>query len=356
MDQITGIIESVRPFFPALLVAFAAVVIILAVRHTLDRIRGKRAEAQYSRQLLTIAVTLASVFALLLVLPLGDTVRGQLLGFVGIVLSATLALSSTTLMGNALAGLMLRAIRNFRPGDFITIGDHFGRVSERGLFHTEIQTEDRDLTTLPNMYLVSHPVRVMRSSGTLLSASVSLGYDVPRTRAEAALLEAAQNAGLADPFVSVLDLGDFSVHYRIAGMLSEVKEILSTRSRLRAMMLDSLHRAAIEIVSPSFMNARWVKDTDPIIPPASAIPATTTAAQPSKPESLVFDKADRAESIENLKKSLADLDESIGAIEKETKEATGPNKDSGRAQIETLKARRDSLAEVIKQRESSLDS
>jgi len=37
------------------------------------------------------------------------------------------------------------------------VGDYFGRVTERGLFHVEIQTEDRDLATLPNMFLVSQP-------------------------------------------------------------------------------------------------------------------------------------------------------------------------------------------------------
>lgn len=353
MSPITELIDSVRPFLPALIIAMAAVALTLVVHQVLKRLRGQRAESQYSRQLLTIGIALVAIFALILALPLGDTVRGQLLGLVGILLSAALALSSTTFIGNALAGFMLRVIRNFRPGDFITVGDHFGRVSERGLFHTEIQTEDRDLITLPNLYLVSHPVRVMRSSGTLLSAVVSLGYDVARSRIEAALLEAAEKAGLTDPFISVLDLGDFSVQYRVAGLLTDVKEILSTRSRLRAMMLDSLHGASIEIVSPGFMNARMVKTTDRFIPP-EALPDKPAAASP-KPEALVFDKADQAESIENLRKALATLDESIGVLEKESKDTEGPNRDAHAERIEALRTRRERLAEVIKERESSLD-
>ena len=66
----------------------------------------------------------------------------------GIVLSATIALSSTTLVGNAMAGIMLRTLRNFSPGDYVHVGDYFGRISEMDLLHTEIQTEERDLTTL----------------------------------------------------------------------------------------------------------------------------------------------------------------------------------------------------------------
>ena len=44
-------------------------------------------------------------------------------------------LSSTTFIGNIMAGLMLRVVRSFRPGDFVHVGDYFGRVSEQSLFH-----------------------------------------------------------------------------------------------------------------------------------------------------------------------------------------------------------------------------
>ncbi len=79
-----------------------------------------------------------------------------------------------------MAGLMLQAVRHIRPGVFLRVGDHFGRVSEQGILHTEIQAEERNLTTLPNLYLVSNPVTVVRSSGTIISASESLAYDIPR--------------------------------------------------------------------------------------------------------------------------------------------------------------------------------
>jgi small-conductance mechanosensitive channel len=211
------------------------------------------------------------------------------------VLSAAIALSSTTILGNALAGVMLRVIRNFRMGDFIRSGDHFGRVSERGLFHTEIQTEDRDLTTLPNLYLVTHPVKTIRSSGTVISASVSLGYDVPRAVVEELLLESARQAGLKDPFVQIHELGDFSVSYRIAGLLGEVKQILSARSRLRANVMDRLHEGGVEIVSPRFMNIRALGRERVFIPkPAQRAAADGATALP---EEVVCMRKDRLEEI-----------------------------------------------------------
>ena len=49
-------------------------------------------------------------------------------------------------------------------------------------------------------------------------------------------------AELKDPFVQVLDLGDFSVTYRVAGLLEDTKRLLTFRSRLRVAMLDCLHK------------------------------------------------------------------------------------------------------------------
>ncbi len=96
-------------------------------------------------------------------------------------------LYSTTLASNAMAGLMLRIVRSFKPGDYIRVGDFLGRVTERGLFHTEIQNERSDLVTLPNLYVTSNAVTVIRPSGTFVSATLSLGYDIHHDEIEKTL-------------------------------------------------------------------------------------------------------------------------------------------------------------------------
>ena len=79
-----------------------------------------------------------------------DSTRGQIITLMGLVITGVIALSSTSFVANIMAGLMLQVVKSFKPGDFVRVGEYFGRVTERGLFHVEIQTEDRDLTTLPN--------------------------------------------------------------------------------------------------------------------------------------------------------------------------------------------------------------
>jgi small-conductance mechanosensitive channel len=239
MQILENVYNWALPSLPNVAGLVVALIVLYVVRLILNRRFKGKLEFRFRRQIATMILTLIALFVIILLLPISETSRGQLLSLLGILLSAAIALSSTTLLGNLMAGMMLRAIRNFRAGDFIEVGEHFGRVSDRGLFHVEIQTEDRDLTTLPNLYLVTHPVSVSRSSGTIITATVSLGYDVPHRRIEELLLEAAAMAELQEPFVQVVDLGDFSVTYRVAGLLTEVKQIISARSKLRCMTAAS---------------------------------------------------------------------------------------------------------------------
>jgi len=253
MDRI---IESILSFSGTFFTVVFIVLIYLGVKLLLDRQAKGKPDWGMIRSIVLFMVLLVGFIAVILSLPMDETLKGNVTSLIGIVISAVLALSSATLMGNGLAGIMLRTINSFKPGDFIITESHFGRVTERGLLHTEIQNEDRDLTTIPNMFLATNPVKVMRSSGTFVEGTVSLGYDVHRAKVEKALIEAAKATKLKDPFVRIVELGDFSIIYKIYGLLEDVKTVLSARSRLNAHVLDKLHEAKIEIVSPGFVNQR----------------------------------------------------------------------------------------------------
>jgi hypothetical protein len=132
-----------------------------------------------------------------------------------------------------------------------------------------------------------------------------LGYDVPRQKVEELLIKAAEIAELQEPFVYIISLGDFSITYRICGLLPEIKELLSSRSRLNARILDSLHEGGVEIVSPTFMNTRAVGER--VFIPVAEQPIEKEAEGPA-PEEIIFDKAemagDLAKAITELQKSL----------------------------------------------------
>lgn len=239
--------------------------------------------------------------------------------------------------------LMLRSVGSFRSGDFIEVEGNFGRVSARGLFHTEIQTENRDLTTLPNLYLVSNPVKVVRSSGTIVSANVSLGYDTSQSRVEGLLKEAARQIGLGEPFVQIVDLGDFTVNYRVAGFLEDVKGLVTARSNLRVEVLNTLHNADIEVMSPSVMMQRPIPAGERIMPRREISSRINVDGGQSLPEEIIFDKAEEAEAVEMREKKLADCRVERDELKKKLEEAGEVEKATIQSRIASLEKRMDSI-------------
>lgn len=276
-----------------------------------------RSSTRIFRQLAVLALILGANALMVLALPPGAELRGQLLSLFGLVLTAIVALSSTTFVANAMAGLMLRAVGSFHPGDFISIESHFGRVTEQGLLHTEVQSEDRDLMTLPNLYLISHPVKVVSARGTLVSTDVSLGYDAPRGTVREALRAGAEAAGLAEPFVQIRTLLDHAVAYRVSGFLEEVDHLVSKRTELNGCVLDSLHGAGIEVVSPAFMNQRRLA-ADAVVLPEPAPADQLEAPRPgTEPEQIMFDKAQLAGRLTRLQQERDQVAEEIATLEQD---------------------------------------
>jgi small conductance mechanosensitive channel len=355
MNILTDFFGFFRPGIPLVAALVFGSLMLMGIRALLDKRYKGQADKSMKLQLIMMMLSFVLLVVVIIVSPINDSQKGQILSLIGIVLSATIALSATTFVGNAMAGFMLRSIRGFKVGDFISVSDNFGRVSERGLFHTEIQTEQRDLITLPNLHLVTHPVKVVRSSGTIVWAEVSLGYDVPRTRIKTALLKAGEQCGLQEAFVHVMNLGDYSVVYRISGLLTEVKQLVSARSRIRECTLDELHASGIEIVSPTFMNTR------PLTSEAKFIPKTIRESAPSRgeaaPEDIVFDKAEDAVTVAQLRASHEEMSAEIKALEKSAKETEDPTQKSAiQVQIDTMKTAHRELGVRVDEEQQKADN
>ena len=304
--------------------------LLLGRRPDLDKAR------RFPRQLILAFVTLLSLIATILVLPVSESARNQLIGLLGIFISGMVAFSSTTVVSNFMAGLLLRITKPFRTGDFIRVGDYFGRVSEQGLFDTEIQAESRELISIPNSFLIRNPVATTHNSGTIVSATLSLGYDIDHSLIETLLCQAAEKSGLADPFVHLIELGNYSITYRVSGLLQEVKWLITADSNLHAAILDTLHAADIEIMSPTYMNQRRMDANRKVMPPE--VTADSNAGIPAA-EEIVFDKAEEAERQETEKEILL---HEIEALHKHLKEAAAEERKEIKARIlqkqEQLKA------------------
>jgi small conductance mechanosensitive channel len=292
--------------------------IVLLVSNEIVRRRGVQTSITF--QFIRLLVALSILVAVILLLPISDQTQGQMLSLLGVLLTAVIALSSTTFVSNMMAGLMLQASNTIRPGDFVRVNDQFGRVTRRSLLQTKIQTEWRDIATLPNILLINNPVTVLHRDGTIISAEISLGYDTPYTQAEELLKQAAEEAGLEETFVLAQELLDHAVSYRVAGFLTETKNLLTARSNLRKKVLEVLHGQGVEVASPSIMMTRPVDPKQKIMPATPVRHQVNRAEKPSViPEDRIFDKAEEAANLEELKTQLESIQVELKTLREEAR-------------------------------------
>jgi|DEB0MinimDraft_6_1074348.scaffolds.fasta_scaffold29284_2 small-conductance mechanosensitive channel len=298
-------------YVPLAAIALVSAVVLAAAHFVLlARHDGLGSEARLPRQLFMLVLTVSALILMVIVAPLPESTRNQVLSLLGVLISAVLAFSSTSFVTNFMAALMLRVTRPFKVGDFITVDGCFGKVTERGLFDTEIQTEHRELIAIPNATFITKPVTVSRNSGVIVSTTLSLGYDLGYNDLQPLMVEAAEAAGLSDPFVLVIELGDFAVTYRVSGLLQDVDSLLTARSKLNVSLMHVLHGSGIEIVSPTVTRHITHDESHRILPDARPGNPQPTEETGVTAEEVVFDKARDLAAMEQerelLKSRLAD--------------------------------------------------
>lgn len=342
MDAITDIFRSLIE--PGIILIITVIVLIIN-SIIFRRLKSVASDENLVKRTITFTVIIIATVSFILSLPIEKSLKGQILSFLGIIISAGIALSSTTVLGNLIAGIMNNSMKRFKNGDLIKIGELQGRVVRRSIFHTEIQLEDSNFVTIPNLFIARNPVKLTRKTNTVISTTVSLGYDVPRTKIEEALKKAAEAAELNDPYVYITELGDYSVVYKIHGFLADSGKFFSTTSLLNAKVMDLLHDNNIEIVSPTFMNQRRVDEK-------MFIPVVKKEKEPDKdekfPEELIFNEALEAAEIEKKKENIIKLQERKEKLKTELKET----KESKRS--ETIKSSIERIDKLVEKLETSI--
>ena len=337
--------------FMPLFFTVISVLLVLWIAHMLliARQTDLGSEKLFPRLLTMMGLTLIGMVVIVLAIPVESDTRHQIIGLIGLVISAVFVFSSGNIFANLMAGIQLRVTSPFRVGDFIQVNEHFGRVAERGLFDTEVQSESREVIVIPNTFLVTHPVATVRNSGAIVSTSLSLAYDLNHNQIRPLLLEAATASGLKEPFVHIQALGDFSITYRISGVLTEVKGLITARSNLRIAVLDILHREHIEIV-PSGQRQLDAAEKA-LLRSARQREKQKAWVDNTVAEEIVCDKAEQAEqfSIEKsqLHVGMAALKEQLETAEGEEKHVVSLELEHMKEQLATLDL---IIAEVLEEK------
>lgn len=180
----------------------------------------------------------------------------------GLFVGVLAALGSSAVATNVISGLMLIYTRAFQEGDRVEINGVVGRVQDRDLLVTRIQTPRDELVSIPNATVITSSIvnfsfsrrEIQRS--VAVATTITIGYDVPWRQVQALLLQAAGNtAGIAaDPAPLVLQtsLNDFHISYELNAHVLEVDHYRETLSDLLAAIQDSFAAADVEILSPGY--------------------------------------------------------------------------------------------------------
>jgi small conductance mechanosensitive channel len=331
-----------------LLPAFSVFVAGILLSYLVDRVINAQMEGSGKRSMIKGVVhSVMILFGLVLVvvlLPVSAQTKENLLQVGGLLLTGLVAFSSTTVMKDAAAGVAMQFFGAFRRGDYLETNEYFGRISDIGILHTELQTQDRSLVTLANGTLLNQTFKTIPSSGTIISTTVSLGYDVSRAEIEDVLIDAAEDMGLKNPFVHVLELGNFAITYKVAGLLEDVENLLTVRSDFRKTVLDHLHENRIEIVSPNFVNRRDVSEQQ-FIPKTVSRPAGSENG--GETEEVIFEKALEAKKVEDLDQLVDELNDQISELKESDADQAARRIEEIERRIEAIEKRRDQLEEQI---------
>jgi small-conductance mechanosensitive channel len=197
---------------------------------------------------------------------------------VGVFLGVVFSLGSSSVVANALSGVILTYMRALTVGDRVKIGETLGDVIERTLLVTRVQTIFNEVVTIPNNVLLSGQIvnySVLGKEGRLiLTANITIGYDAAWPRVHEALLEAARRTPLvlSDPAPYILQkaLNDYNVAYVLNAFVREANRSHFIQSDLHQNIQETFDEAGIEILSPMYNTVRQSLSGDSIQKPAGA--------------------------------------------------------------------------------------
>jgi len=192
------------------------------------------------------------------------------------------------IVSNLVSGIILLADKSIKPGDVISVGDHFGRVGSMGARYTSVDTSDGREYLIPNEDFITQRVANWTYSSDLVRLFVKFNttYDSDPRKAQAAAVEAALSVErvLKKPVPACMlsEFGTTSIEFELWFWIKDpAAGVTNVKSDVLLALWDTLAKQGVNIPKPG--PARVIYELAPSDKPKGGSDAPPESKSPFPP-------------------------------------------------------------------------
>jgi small conductance mechanosensitive channel len=171
------------------------------------------------------------------------------------VLGLTIGFAAKDSLSNIMAGFLIFWDKPFHVGQWVTLGEHYGKVAEITMRTTRVQTRDNKWVIIPNATVIDQILVNHSTNGeTRLQIPVGIGYQDEIPKARAAILDALQHVSYVlkspAPAVVVNDLGSSTVDLLVFAWIGDAQDEKPAFFAVVEAVKLALDNAGVEMPAP----------------------------------------------------------------------------------------------------------
>ena len=213
-EDLDKIIHYGTKILVATLVLWIGMKIVKKLHKTIEKVMIKAAISDNIRPFLLniIEVTLKAIVIFIALSVLGADLSGLVALVAAIGFAVGMSLQGS--LGNFASGLLILTLKPYKVGDWIQLGDKFGRVQEIMIFNTKLITPGKKVLIVPNAKITDDIVTNYSEKGVIrLEIDVHIPYEANWKEVKQILEEAINEVPgvLQEPKVEI-GIADFDSH------------------------------------------------------------------------------------------------------------------------------------------------